>query len=114
MLLQVETKKIEPDIMVVEMTGRVQLGAESRELEKTVQEILGRGTRKVILNLAAVQYLDSTGIGTIAVCFSLVKKAGGSMRIAGAAGRIWQLFQMTKLDTVLPFSPSVEEAAKVL
>lgn len=110
MLLKIETRKVEPDITVVELAGRIMLGPESRQVESLIHDLLKRNERKLIFDLSAVEYVDSTGIGTVTLCFSLVKKAGGALRVAGAQGKVWHLFKLTKLDTVLKFYPSVEAA----
>ena len=110
MLLKIETKKVEPDITLVQMAGRIMLGPESREVEALVNDLLKQNEKKLIFDLSGVEYVDSTGIGTITLCFSLVKKASGALRVAGAQGKVWHLFKLTKLDSVLSFYPTVEAA----
>ena len=112
MLLQIQTRHIEPDITVVEFSGRIVLGAEVRNLETLVQDLLCRNEKKLIFDLTGLEYIDSSGIGVITLCFSMMKKASGSLRLAGAQGKVWQQFKMTRLDTVLAFYPTVEAACE--
>ena len=69
MLLQIDTKRIEPDITILAVSGKIALGRESHKLETAVQDLLRQDHKKIILDLSAVDHMDSTGIGIIAYCF---------------------------------------------
>jgi len=112
MLLRIATKRIEPDILVVELSGRITLGGESQGLETAVQELVARSERKIVLDLGGVDYVDSTGLGTITHCFSALKKAGGGLLVARAGGKVQHLFKITRLDTFLALFPTVEAACE--
>jgi len=110
MILTVETKRIAPDIAVLQFTGKITLGRESQRIETLVQSLLGEGTRKFIFDLAGVDYIDSAGLGVITLCGGTAAEAGGGMRVAGAQGLAQRLFKITKLDSVIPCYESVEAA----
>ena len=112
MLLEIETKHADPDITIVSLTGRIVLGLESASVEKQMTDLLARNEKKVVLDIGDVSYIDSTGMGVITLCFTMMKKAGGGLRIARAKEQVWRQFKITKLDTVLMFSPSVEAACE--
>jgi anti-anti-sigma factor len=56
--------------------------------------------------------LDSTGVGIIVMCYAKVRKAGGDLHIAGANGMFEETLKMTNVDKIMPFYPSLAEAAR--
>lgn len=110
MLLQIETRRIAPDITVLELTGTIALGRESQRVEAVVQDLLRQDAKKIIFDLSRVGHIDSTGIGILAYCFGTLNRCGGELRIAGASGKVRHLLQITRLDKVLPLNDSVEES----
>jgi len=114
MLLQIDSRRIEPDITLLELTGKISLGRESQRIETLVQDLLRQNERKIILDISRVDHLDSTGIGILAYCYGTVNRSNGELRIAGASGKVLHLLQITRLDTVLPLCNSVEAALAAL
>ena len=114
MILQIETRRTEPDIVIVQFTGKITLGRESQRIEAVVEGLLKEGSRKIIFDLGGVNYIDSAGLGMITLCSGKVTQAGGVLRIAGATGLAAKLFRITRLDTVIPFYATVEEASQGL
>jgi len=110
MLLQIETRRIEPDITVLELAGKISLGRESQRIETLVQDLLRQDERKIILDISRVDHVDRTGIGILAYCYGTVNRNSGELRIAGACGKVLHLLQITRLDGVLPLCTSVEAA----
>jgi anti-sigma B factor antagonist len=110
MLLEIETRRIAPDVTVLEMVGKIALGRESQRVETVVQDLLRQNDRRLIFDLSRVTHMDSTGIGVLAYCFGTLNRCGGEMRVAGASGKVLHLLQITRLDTVLPLHPSVDAA----
>jgi len=114
MLLQIETRRIEPDITVLTLTGKISLGRESQRIETLVHDLLRASERRIVLDISRVDHLDSTGIGILAYCYGTVNRIGGELRIAGANGKVLHLLQITRLDGVLPLCDSVEAACTSL
>ena len=112
MLIQIETKHIEPDITLLAMVGKIALGRESQKIEMLVQDLLRQNQKKLIFDLSGVDHMDSTGIGIMAYCFGTLNRCGGELRVVGAAGKVLHLLQITHLDNVLPLYPSVEAACR--
>ena len=112
MLLEIEKKELPPDITVLTFKGRITLGRESQRMETLVKELQGEGVRKLIFDLASVDYLDSAGLGILTFCYASMKNSGGSFRISGPNGKVMQLLQFTHLDAFLPIYPTLEEACK--
>ena len=114
MLLNIETKRIDPDITVLEISGKITLSTERLEIENMVENLVRQNRKKVIFDLSGVEYIDSTGMGTIVFCFNKVKQAGGQLRIAGTQDRVLKIFKITRLDTILAFYPTAQAAAENL
>jgi anti-sigma B factor antagonist len=114
MLLQIETRRIPPDITLIELAGKIALGRESSKIEALVQDLLRQNERKLVFDISRVDHIDSTGIGIMAYCFGTLNRSGGEMRLAGATGKVLHLLQITHLDRVLPLDASVESACASL
>ena len=114
MVLSLTTRKSEPDVTVVVLTGRITLGRESAQIETNVVKLLGEGARKLVLDLSMVEYIDSTGIGIIAYCFGKITQSGAKCRVAGAKGLVMDLFRITRLESVIQFFPDAESACESL
>jgi anti-sigma B factor antagonist len=109
--VKIQSSKVEPDITVVRLLGNITVGSDGHLLEPYLKELLAQGARKVIFDLSGVEHLDSSGVELIFTCSSTVKAAGGQLRLAGPSKRVLRLFTITRLDSVLSFSESVEAAA---
>jgi anti-sigma B factor antagonist len=111
MILNVERKKVEPDIAVFEMAGRITMGSDSQKIEWGLAELLKENQKKVIFDLTEVNYLDSSGIGILMMCHAKLKKAGGALRIAGARGMVEETLEMTSVNKIVRFYPTAAQAA---
>jgi anti-sigma B factor antagonist len=110
-ILTIERKQLPPDITVLEMTGRIILGNNARDVELRLAEVLAEHAKKIIFDLTGVTMLDSTGVGILVVSQAKIKKEGGELRIAGAAGVVGEILQMTSVDKLVRLFPTVAEAA---
>jgi|SRR6516225_1234525 anti-anti-sigma factor len=109
--MPIEKKQVEPGMAVVAVSGRLVLGRELERLESVVTELVGQAQKKIVLDVTALDYADSSGVGVLVSCVTHVKKAGGELRIAGANPRMQRLFQVTGVDKILLQYPTVAEAA---
>ncbi len=112
MVLQIEEKRAEPGVVVLEMKGRISLGAASQEVEWRVADLLKRGEKKVIFDMTGVNFVDSTGVGILVTCFGRLRKSGGELRLAGVQGIVQETLSMTQIDRVISLFPQVSAAAK--
>lgn len=110
-MLKIETKQVPPDIVVLEIAGRITLGTESKQLEWAIENLVREGRKKVIFDLGGVTNIDSTGIGIIVMSSAHMKKAGGELRVAGAAGHVEQVLKTTNVDQIVVLHPTTAAAA---
>ena len=90
-MLEIQTKHVPPDIVVLEIAGRITLGRECKQLEWAVESLVGEGRKKVIFDLAGVTFVDSTGIGIIVMSAGKMKKAAGDCEWR-APRRMWKKY----------------------
>lgn len=88
------------DVTVVDVNGRITLGEGSSNLREGIRDLVAKGSKKILLNLADVTYIDSSGIGELVSGFTSVANAGGSLRLLNLTKRVKDLLQITKLYTV--------------
>jgi|SRR5215471_9737245 len=109
---QIATRRIEPDVVVLDIAGRITLGRDCQDVEWAVEDLIRDNAKKVIFDLSALDYVDSTGIGVIVMCVAKMTAAGGQLRLAAPRARIAELLRVTRLDQVWHLHPSTAEAAE--
>ena len=110
-MLEIQTKQVDPDIVVLEIVGRITLGRECKQLEWAVESLVGEGRKKVIFDLSGVTFVDSTGIGIIVMSAGKMKKAAGELRVAGATAHVEEVLKMTSVDQIVGLHPTAAAAA---
>ncbi len=88
------------DVTVIDAAGRITLGEGSSVFRDTIKQLVVSGQKKILLNLAEVSYIDSSGIGELVSGFTTVSNAGGSLKLLKLTNRIQELLQITKLYTI--------------
>lgn len=99
------------DVSVLDAVGRITLGEGSSAFRETVRDLIGKGNKKILLNLAEVSYIDSSGIGELVSAFTTVTNHGGQLKLLNLNKRVKDLLQITKLYTV--FEVHEDEGAAV-
>jgi len=87
-------------VAVLDLNGRITVGKEATALREKVAELAASGMRNLVFNLAAVDYIDSTGLGALVICAMSLRKAGGNVKLVNLNRRNIELLVMTKLATV--------------
>ena len=98
-------------ITIVDLSGRIVLGEDTALLRKTVRDLIARGEKKVLLNLAEVPFIDSSGIGELVSAFTAVRREGGDVKLLRLTRRVSDVLQIVKLETV--FDVFNDEAAAI-
>jgi anti-sigma B factor antagonist len=99
------------EVTIVDISGRIVLGEESGALRAVVCDLLSKGHKQILLNLCAVDYIDSMGLGVLVGVFTSVRKHGGDLKLLNLKNKVTDLMQITKLYTV--FDIMNDEAAGV-
>lgn len=88
------------DVTVVDAVGRITLGDGASHFRDTIRNLVAAGQKKLLLNLAEVSYIDSSGIGEMVSGFTTVTNQGGVVKLLSLNKRVKDLLQITKLYTV--------------
>lgn len=104
------TKRTVDGIVAIECNGRIVLGEESSTLRDQVKQTLQDGAKRIVLNLGEVNYIDSSGLGTLVALHTTALNAGATIKLANLTKRVGDLLQVTKLLTVFDVHPSEYEA----
>jgi anti-sigma B factor antagonist len=108
--LKVSTRQVD-GVSIVDCSGRITLGEGSIVLRDTVKDLLGKGHKKILLNLGDVNYIDSSGIGELVSAYTTAKNQGGELKLLKLTKKVHDLLQITKLYTV--FDVKDDETAAV-
>jgi len=87
-------------VTVVDLSGRITLGEGCTQLRELIRDLLSKGHKKLLLNLADVTYIDSSGIGELVSGFTAVSNQGGQLKLLNLTKKVHDLLQITKLLTV--------------
>ncbi|HEY6937897.1 MAG TPA: STAS domain-containing protein, partial [Terriglobales bacterium] len=99
MSMKANTRQVN-GVMIVDLSGRITLGEGSVILRDTVRDLVGKGNKKILLNLGEVNYIDSSGIGELVSAFTTVRNQGGELKLLNLTKKVHDLLQITKLYTV--------------
>ncbi len=88
------------DVAIVDLDGRLTLGDGSGILRGTIQDLIAEGSRKILLNLKQITYIDSSGLGELVSCNATMSKAGGRIKLLNAETRVRDLLTATKIHTL--------------
>ena len=110
MIVEVNTRIIEPDIVVCEIQGRLSLGNSLMSLENLIRKTIENGVRKLIFDLSKLNFIDSAGIGLLLSSSGLIEQKGGRALIAGAHDNVAHTFEIVHLERIVSFQPDVESA----
>jgi anti-sigma B factor antagonist len=108
--MKVSSRQVD-GVVIVDLSGRITLGEGSVVLRDTVRELLNKGQKKILLNLAEVTYIDSSGIGELVSAYTSVRNQSGDLKLLNLTKKVHDLLQITKLYTV--FDVPESEAAAV-
>ena len=98
-------------IVVLDCSGRIVFGDETRTLSETVKQLLEESTQ-IVLNLAGVSYIDSGGLGTLVALYTTARNRGGMIHLANLTQRVGDLLQVTKLLTVFEVYEGEDQAVR--
>lgn len=99
MPLTIETREV-AHVIILDVKGRIVLGDEIHQLRDAVRGMLAQGKKKIILNLAEVDYMDSSGVGEMVGAFTAVRNAGGELKLLNLSPKVEDILHVTKLYTV--------------
>jgi len=111
MSMKVATRQVD-GITVLDLSGRITLGEGSVTLRDAVHDALAKGSKRILLNLGNISYIDSSGIGELVSAYTTVKNQGGELKLLNLTKKVHDLLQITKLYTVFDVRDDETSAVK--
>jgi len=102
-------ESVREDVVILTLKGRLTLG-ESNIVRERITQLSAAGKHNVVVDLGAVEYIDSTGLGILVICFTSLKKQGGALKLVNPNKRNVELLLLTKLHTVFEVFTEVQDA----
>jgi anti-sigma B factor antagonist len=99
-------------VTIVDINGRITLGDETQRLRDTVRNLIAEGKKKIVLNLAQVDFIDSSGVGELVSSFTAVRNAGGDLKLLSLTKKVHDVLNVTKLYTVFDIKEDEFTAVK--
>ena len=99
------------EVIVVVASGKLTMGEGTSTLRTKIRELVASGSRRIVLNMADVSYMDSSGMGELIAAHTTITTAGGEIKLLHLAKRVHDLLKLTKLYTV--FEAFEDEASAV-
>ena len=97
-------------IVILDLKGRITLGAEASTLRDKVKALSDAGSHNLVLDLAQIDYIDSTGLGALVMCATSMRRAQGNVKLLSLKRRTIELLVMTKLATVFEIFTDEQDA----
>ena len=98
------------DVMVLEPKGKIMGGPDATRLHDQLHEFIDQNKKKVVIDLAKVDWMNSTGLGILISGLTTLRNNGGELKLANVTQKIQSLLTITKLITVFESYDSVEDA----
>jgi len=100
------------DVRIVELSGKITIGSGDVKIRELIDEALAAGTKNIVLDLAGVSTIDSSGIGEMVACYTTVTKKGGHLKLLRLSPKINDILQVTQLITVFEVFDDEAEAVR--
>lgn len=97
-------------VTILDLTGKIKMGDDLSKLGTALRVVGGDGSRHILLNLAGISYIDSSGLGELIAVYHAVQNRGGELKLLHLTDRVSELMVITKLLTVFEAYDSEDEA----
>lgn len=111
MSLKTSARKVD-GVTVLDLSGRLVLGEESSSFRDTLKNLASQGQKKILLNLADLSYIDSSGLGALVSGYTTLAGQQGQLKLLNLTKKIQDLLQITKLLTVFEVYTDEKTALK--
>ncbi len=97
-------------IIILDLKGRLIVGEPSVRLRESINQEVAQAKNRIVLDLAEVDYIDSTGLGSMVICYTTLQKAGGTVKLLKLNKRNIELLLLTKLSTIFEIFGDEQDA----
>jgi anti-sigma B factor antagonist len=110
MILEAELERVDTTTAVFRLTGRMTLGMRLREVESKISDVADKDIQKLILELSAVEFADSAGLGVLMILYGKMKTHKGQLRLVAPSPRVLDMLKLTCTDSILPIDATLDDA----
>jgi anti-sigma B factor antagonist len=100
------------EVRIVELSGKITIGSGDVKIRELIDESVAAGKKNLVLDLAGVSTIDSSGIGEMVACYTTVTKKGGHLKLLRLSPKINDILQVTQLITVFEVFDNEDEAVR--
>jgi anti-sigma B factor antagonist len=109
--VKIKIRKTE-SVAIIDLSGKLMGGPDADVFKDTVKQLIQEGYKKVLVNLAHVPWVNSTGLGILIAGYTTLKREGGALKLTHVTDRIESILMITKLGTIFESFSDEEEALK--
>ncbi len=99
MALTIASREVD-GVTVLDLSGRITLGEGSVQLRESIRDLIGKGSKNILLNMGKVNYIDSSGLGELVSAYTTAKNQGAAVKLLSLTHKVKDVLQLTKLYTV--------------
>ncbi len=110
MALTIASREVD-GVTILDLSGRITLGEGSVQVRDAIRDLIGKGSKNILLNLGNVNYIDSSGLGELVSAFTTAKNQNAEVKLLNLTKKVHDLLQLTKLYTV--FDIKDDEASAI-
>ncbi len=100
------------DVRILDISGKIILGQGTMVVRNTIKDLLHNGVKKIVLNLAEVNYIDSSGVGELVSSFTSVAKEGGQLKLLNLTAKVRDILAITRLLTAFEVYDNEQAAVR--
>jgi anti-sigma B factor antagonist len=109
--MKMKEKKTD-SVLVLSLEGEIMGGADAKPLQDRVYTAIREGCPYIVLDMKQVDWINSSGLGTLMACLTTLRGSGGDLRLVNVSDRVRRPIEITRLDKVLLMFDSVDKAAE--
>jgi len=95
---------------IITLSGKIMGGPEATEINDQIHELIDQGSKKIIIDLNEVDWMNSSGLGILIAAITTLKNNGGALSLINVSERIMNLLKITKLSSVFTIYPDMDSA----
>ena len=104
------TERRDDGVVIIDLKGKLTLGAGDVQMRQVIRDVLDRGEKSILLNLAGVGYMDSAGVGELVASFTTAQAQGAELKLLNLTAKVRDLLQFTQLISVFDSYGDEKEA----
>lgn len=109
--MKIKIRKTE-SVAIIDLSGKLMGGPDADVFKETIRQLIQEGYKKVLVNLAHVPWVNSTGLGILIAGYTTLKREGGVLKLTHVTDRIESILMITKLGTIFESFSDEEQALK--